>query len=200
MGGSGGVRQSARQNAIICPDFQRGEVSELADEHDLGLPKHVQDVKQKQVLETESYKQLLVNFIESRRQGLSPNTITFYRQCITPLLNYPLTAEGINLFLKSLTCGNGKFAYYRSIRTFCNWLYRSGYLKTNPIRLVDKPNVSRKMLPVITEEQMQIIFDAADNLRDKSIVCLLFDSGLRLSYLTKIPDRKVEGWSYPCIF
>jgi len=21
-----------------------------------------------------------------------------------------------------------------------------------------------------------------------------------LSYLTKIPDRKVEGWSYPCIF
>ena len=148
-----------------------------------GLPKHVQDVKQ-----------LLVNFIESRRQGLSPNTIIFYRQCITPLLDYPLTAEGINLFLKSLTCGNGKFAYYRSIRTFCNWLYRSGYLKTNPIKLVDKPNVSKKMLPVITEEQMQIIFNAADNLRDKSIVSLLFDSGLRLSEICSIRQNDID-WS-----
>ena len=32
----GSVKQSVKQNAIISTDFERGEVSELADEHDLG--------------------------------------------------------------------------------------------------------------------------------------------------------------------
>ena len=158
-------------------------MSELADEHDLGALKA-----------RTSVKQLLVNFLESRRQGLSPNTIIFYRQCLTPLLDYPLTAEGINFFLKSLSCGNGKFAYYRAIRTFCNWLCRSGYLQDNPMKLVDKPNVSKKMLPSIAEEQMQLIFNAADNLRDKCIVSLLFDSGLRLSEICSIKPDYID-WS-----
>ena len=35
-GVSGSVKQSVRQNAIIFSDFEHGEVSELADEHDLG--------------------------------------------------------------------------------------------------------------------------------------------------------------------
>ena len=30
------VSQSVKQSAIICAGFERGEVSELADEHDLG--------------------------------------------------------------------------------------------------------------------------------------------------------------------
>jgi integrase len=182
-----GVKQSAKQNAIIFPDFEHGEVSELADEHDLGLP------NQSHILsKSPNIKQLLAKFLESRRQGISPNTIIFYRQCLTPLLDYPLTAEGINLFLNSLTCGNGKFSYFRAIRTFCSWLYRNGYLKDNPIRLVDKPNVTRKILPSITEQQMQIVFDAADNLRDRCIVSLLFDSGLRLSEICSIKTSNID--------
>ena len=164
-------------------------MSELADEHDLGLPKQSRSLSK-----PPNIKQLLEKFIKSRRQGISPNTIIFYRQCLVPFLNYPLTTDGINLFLNSLSCGNGKFAYYRAIRTFCSWLYRNGYLKDNPIRLVDKPNVSRKILPSITEEQMKIVLDAADNLRDKCIVSLLFDSGLRLSEICSIKPAYID-WS-----
>ncbi len=34
--GVGGVKKSSGQNAIISFEFAHGEVSELADEHDLG--------------------------------------------------------------------------------------------------------------------------------------------------------------------
>ena len=98
-------------------------MSELADEHDLGLLKAKSNVKQ-----------LLNEFLESRRQGTSPHTILFYKRCLTPfLLVYPLTSDGIAKFLSSLSCGNGKFAYFRAIRAFINWLIRNDYFKDNPL-------------------------------------------------------------------
>jgi integrase/recombinase XerD len=156
-------------------------VSELADEHDLGASNA-----------NSSVKQLLTKFLESRRQGLSPHTITFYRRCITRPLDYPLTPEGINQFLHDLPCGNGKHSYYRAIRAFCNWLHRQGYFKDNPIRLVDSPSVAKKLLPAITEEQLQILLHKADNLRDKCIVSLLFDSGLRISEICSIKREDID--------
>ncbi|MHA2065340.1 MAG: tyrosine-type recombinase/integrase [Candidatus Thorarchaeota archaeon] len=161
-----------------------GGVSELADEHDLGLLKS-----------NSNGKQLVTRFLRSRREGLSPHTISFYRRCITPLVsNYPLTPEGINEFLHSLCCGNGKFAYYRAIRAFCNWLQRQNHIRDNPIRLVDRPNVSQRLLPSISEEQMEVILESADCLRDKCIVSLLFDSGLRLSEICSIKPEDID-WS-----
>ena len=42
------------------------------------------------------------------------------------------------------------------------------------------------MLPSITYEQLQILLDSADDLRDKCIISLLFDSGLRLNEICTI--------------
>ncbi|MFC2014595.1 tyrosine-type recombinase/integrase [Chloroflexota bacterium] len=64
---------------------------------------------------------LLTKFFNSKRQEISPQTIRFYRTCLTPFLkSYPLTSQGINGFLSNLTCGNATHAYYRAIRAFCN--------------------------------------------------------------------------------
>ena len=124
---------------------------------------------------------MLSDFLNSRRQGLSKNTLVFYQRCLSKAIGIDLTASGINNFLASLTCGNGKFAYYRAIMVFCIWLYRNGHIENNPIQLVDSPHVARKLLPSITEPQVDILIEATDTLRDTCIVSLFFDSGLRLS-------------------
>ena len=98
-----------------------------------------------------------------------------------------LTPQGTNSFLASLSCGNGKHAYYRAIRALCNWLEKEDYTQSNPIKKVDAPKVAKKLLPSITLEQLEILLAATDNLRDRAIVSLLADSGLRLS----------EIWSEP---
>jgi integrase len=137
---------------------------------------------------------MLSDFLNSRRQGISNHTLLFYQRCLYKAIGIDLTPEGVNNFLSSLTCGNGKFAYFRAIRAFCNWLHRQGYIEDNPIKLVDTPHVARKMLPAITEEQVQILLKVADSLRDKCIITMLFDSGLRLSEVCSIKPSDID-WS-----
>jgi site-specific recombinase XerC len=160
-----------------------GEVSELADEHDLGLPNS-----------SSNGKQLLYKFLNSRRQGISNHTVLFYRRCITRLIyNYPLTPDGINTFLSKLECnGGGKFAYFRAIRAFCNWLVRNDYLKVNPIKKVDPPKMGSPILPSITAEQVAYLIEYVDNLREKVIISLFADSGMRLTELAKIKHDDID--------
>jgi len=129
----------------------------------------------------------LDKFLQSRRQGSSVRTIEFYECCLKPfVLNYELTTEGINQFLRSLACGNGKHGYYRAIRAFCNWLYRNGYVKSNPIENVDPPKQSRKLLPCLNEDEVEYILEQARNVRDRAIISLFVDSGIRLNELVNI--------------
>lgn len=109
-------------------------------------------------------------------------------------IGYPLTPDGIGEFLHSLDCGNAKHSYFRAIRALCNWLCRQGYLKENPIRLVDSPSVAKRLLPSITEQQKDILLEATETLRDTCIVSLLFDSGLRLSEICAIKASDID-WS-----
>jgi len=140
---------------------------------------------------------LLTKFFNSRRQGISPQTIRFYRTCLTPFLRgYPLTSQGINEFLANLKCGNAKHAYYRAIRAFCNWATREGYLKLNAIKSVDAPKPSRQILPSLTMEQVDYLIEQVDNLRDEVIISLLADSGMRLSELANIKAGDIDWESH----
>jgi integrase/recombinase XerD len=130
---------------------------------------------------------LLDKFLKSRRQGSSIRTIEFYECCLKPfVLDYELTTDGINQFLRSRTCGNGKHGYYRAIRAFCNWLYKNRYVKSNPIENVDPPKQSKRLLPCLNEDEVEYILEQADNVRDKAIISLFVDSGIRLSELVNI--------------
>jgi integrase/recombinase XerD len=158
-------------------------VSELVDEHDLGLLSlYLKD------------KQLLSKFIQSRRQGLSENTVKYYTRCIKPFVCfYPLSSEGINDFLANLNCNNGgKLAYFKAIRAFCYWLARVGILEGNPLKNVYPPKPSKPILPSLTKEQAQYLIDYVDNIRDKTIISLFADSGMRLSELANIRDNDID--------
>jgi site-specific recombinase XerD len=135
---------------------------------------------------------LLTKFIASRRQGLSPRTIEFYESCLKPFVSeYELTSESINQFLSNLTCGNAKRSYFRALRAFCNWA-REDYVDENPITRVDQPKTSEPILPSLTVKQVEHLIKVADNLRDKCIISLFADSGMRLSELASIKASDIE--------
>jgi site-specific recombinase XerD len=101
---------------------------------------------------------LLTHFVNSRREGLSSRTLEYYRYCLTPYVNrYDLTADGINAFLSNLTCGNSKCNYYNAIAVFVRWLIKTGYLKDNPLNGVDKPKIAKRLLPSLTEAQVELL-------------------------------------------
>jgi site-specific recombinase XerD len=150
---------------------------------------------------------LLTTFIKSRRQGLSPRTLEFYRTYLKlskPVLGAEITGQQISRYIESLKCSNGgRHAYYRALRAFYNWLYsrKSGFnlnAQDNPILYVDPPKVERKILPSLTIEQVSALIKQAGSLRDKAIISLLTDSGLRLSELANIKVNDID-WKHRLI-
>jgi integrase len=57
---------------------------------------------------------------------------------------------------------------------------------------VDSPSVARKLLPSITEQQLGILLEATETLRNTCIVSLLFDSGLKLSETCAIKPDDID--------
>lgn len=96
------------------------------------------------------------SFLQSRRDGISPRTIEFYKCYLEkslPALDIAPTAKKLNCFLNSLTCSiGGKHAYYRAMSVFYNWFYspKSGYgdMNDNPILLIEPPKGQKLLCPV----------------------------------------------------
>ena len=155
-----------------------------------------------------SNPQLLVsNFLKSRRQGLSPRTIEFYGCYLNRaghVLGFHITGQDIAQFLDNLGCSNGgKHAYYRALRALYNWLYsrKSGYnlnSQDNPILAIEAPKVERMILPSLTIEQLDYLMEQAETIRDRAIISLFADSGLRLSELANINPHNID-WQHRLI-
>jgi site-specific recombinase XerD len=146
---------------------------------------------------------LINEFIDSRPEGLSPQSIKYYRAYLKrsiKVVSLNTTGRDIIAFMKSLKCSpGGKHSYYRTLKTFYNWLYsrKSGYhlnIQDNPILDVDAPKLDRKILPSLTTQQLDYLIEQAYCLRDKAIISLFADSGLRLRELASIELDNID-WS-----
>jgi site-specific recombinase XerD len=68
--------------------------------------------------------------------------------------------------------------------------------RDNPILLVQAPKVEKKILPSLSLEQVNHVIEQADSLRDKAIISLFADSGMRLNELVNIRAHDIDWQSY----
>jgi site-specific recombinase XerD len=141
------------------------------------------------------------SFLKSRRDGISPKTVTFYSGYLNRSISFlGLTPKPNEVyeFINSLSCSiGGKHAYYRAISVFYNWLYspKSGFgfdINSNPIALVDPPKKPKLILPSLSREQIQLLMEKTHCVRDKAIIALFTESGLRLSELVNIKYEDID--------
>jgi len=140
-------------------------------------------------------------FLKSRREGISPNTLRDYRITLSkalPALGLVPNTKAINRFLCALPCSlGGKYGYYKDLKAFYNWLYspRSGLdfkPESNPMKWVDAPKRPQLILPSLTREQVLGLLEKAESIRDKAIIALFTESGLRLSELTGVKLQDID--------
>ncbi|RLI34753.1 hypothetical protein DRO66_08295 [Candidatus Bathyarchaeota archaeon] len=134
-------------------------------------------------------QQWVDDFLASRPQNTSMNTFRYYQTCLYPAVGIDLTPKGINDWLTNVTKGNAKLSYYRAIKAFCNWLYKSKKIVKNPIDFVDKPKTAKRILPAITQEQLVTLIKNVTTLRDACLLRFLFDSGCRLSEVSGVEAK-----------
>jgi len=131
-------------------------------------------------------KELFNQFLESRPQGISQRTVESYHYTLTGFVGYPLTTDGINRYLDSLSCHNGKLKFYSCLRALFGWLYQNGYMLTNPIKRVYPPRTQKKLLPAVSKEQLDMLLSLCHCERDEALISLLWYSGMRISEAVNI--------------
>lgn len=94
-------------------------------------------------------------------------------------------AEQIKSGLKKSTVGRR----LASIRSFFKFLHREGYQKTNPAKFVSNPKVSKLLPKFLSIDDIFSLIEKPEGIglipaRDRSILELLYSSGLRVSELS----------------
>jgi len=85
--------------------------------------------------------------------------------------------------------------YYRVLHSFFNWLQREQLLDNNPFTYVKPPKKQTRLIKALSREEIERLFEACcgkDSLdiRNRSILSVFLDTGLRLSELSclKVSD------------
>lgn len=133
-------------------------------------------------------------FLQSREaMGVSPKTLCFYRERLSKFIRAvdykQATRQDIQKYLNSIPpnrYGLGtRHASFRAIKTLCRWL-QSEYGFFNPVEGMPAPILGRPILPSLEKEQVFYLIDEVSSVRDKAIIALFTESGLRLSELANI--------------
>jgi len=145
-------------------------------------------------------------FLDSREAvACSKPTLRFYRillQRYSGAIDYlKANSRTIERFLNDIPESNNnlctRHAYYRTLRAFYNWI-QAEYSIDNPMKGVRAPILSKVMLPALTADQVKQLIDGAESVRDKAIIALFAESGLRLAELTNIRPDDIN-WQGRCI-
>jgi len=141
-----------------------------------------------------------------RLENRSPRTIEFYATNLAHLTAFlpqvrveDLTASEMRQFLASRdpTHQQAMDAHYRALRAFFNWAVKQRYLVENPITQLKRPKVPIKVIPTFTIEDIKGMLqthttDTFLGRRNRAIVLVLFDTGIRASELLKLRLADVD--------
>jgi len=144
------------------------------------------------------------DFILSRKaMNCTPATIRFYRftagaflsWCETQGITSPeeVTARQVRQYLARLIDANKKdttvHANARAIRTLLRFWHAENYMSV--LIKFSMPKLEKKRLPVLTVEQLKQVLSVC-NKRDKAIVLVMVDSGLRRAEVCKLNWNDID--------
>ena len=141
-------------------------------------------------------------------RGLSRNTLSAYRSDLYKFLiwletqNVEIVNAHSSNILNYLAIHGKKSTRtvarnLSSIRRFYEYLCREDKIKVNPVDNIEAPRLGRNLPKSLTENEVELLLDAPDvkqalGLRDKSMLEILYATGLRVSELVTLTLHQVN--------
>lgn len=141
-------------------------------------------------------------------KGLSDNTRAAYQADIERFIEWagpgsPLTAttDTLAAFIVALTdtgiAPRSQARIISGLRSFFTWLMLSGRRTDNPCDNIDSPSLGRHLPDVLTLEEIDAMaaannLDTYTGLRNRTIIEVLYGSGLRVSELCTLETRRIS--------
>lgn len=152
---------------------------------------------------------LTLFLISCQVNNLSPRSIRDYGQKLKPFITFcrgqeitnpkQITVNAIRLYLLGLQQRMKPISvhdYYRSTKRFLNWLVEESILDENPMARLHPPKVPKRIITPFSVEQVKRMLAVCNNTfagyRDRAVVLVFIDTGLRLAELTGIMLSDVD--------
>ena len=133
----------------------------------------------------------------------SKNTINTYQNNLNILSNninkdlLKLNSKDIEHFISSLNLESSSISnYLSSFKTFYNYYVKIGLLKENPVLLIDSPKLKKHLPTYLTIDEIDKLLNIeikdAFSARNKSLLELLYATGLRISELINLEFKNID--------
>lgn len=143
--------------------------------------------------------------ISCKVEGKSPHTIDIYSIVLrrfSEVCNPTIAQAGdIRLFLLSLQETGRKSStvhvYYRSLKTFYNWLVNEGVIGKSPMLNIKPPKLPKLLIRPFTRQDIEnlMYLTKSDNfldLRNRGLFLIFLDTGIRLEEMSKIQLHDID--------
>lgn len=105
----------------------------------------------------------------------------------------PETIRGFLAHLDRLAlAGSSRRRKFSVVRSFSKWLKDAGYIANNPALQVEAPRTGQKEPKVLTKEEYQRVLSLVQKPRDRAILQLILQTGIRLSEVYRLDRSDVK--------
>ena len=80
----------------------------------------------------------------------------------------------------------------RVFQSFFTWMHREGYIIKDPCAAVNKIRADKIIKNLYSDEEMELMREAAKNLREKAIIEVLYSTGMRIGELEKLNKDDID--------
>ena len=155
--------------------------------------------------------ELLGAFISSKKvEGCSDKTIHYYRSSIEKLIATvkknvcDIATNDIRCYLadqqeqrglSKVTIDNLRRIY----SSFFSWLEDEDYITKSPVRRIHKVRTDALVKEVLTDENIEVLRDSCQEMRDIAMIDLLLSTGMRVGELVKINREDIDFQERQCV-
>lgn len=173
--------------------------------------KEVRNIEYTQVNIDTSNEETLRTFLAAKRvEGCSEKSINYYRTTlelmikkINKSMKY-VTTEDLRTYLSEyqqnskankVTIDNIR----RILSSFFSWLESEDYILKNPSRRIHKVRTGKTVKETYTDEELELMRDCCDTIRDLAIIDLLSSTGMRVGELVVLNKGNIDFDKRECI-
>ena len=192
-------------------------LNEMAEYLSIAQMKKLQEVLIENLSDTIAPKENIQNddylklFLDAKRiEGCSERTLHYYKVTVEQMLKKistpirKMTTDEIRTYLveyqqhggcSKVTIDNIR----RNISSFFSWLEEEDYILKSPMRRIHKIKTKTVVKEVISDENMEKMRDACEEVRDLAIIDLLYSTGIRVGELVRLNIADVNIEQRECV-
>lgn len=156
-------------------------------------------------------KDYLTSFIAAKRvEGCSDKTIRYYQATIKTALDKigksvkRITTDDLRGYIDSYQQESGASRVTvdnirRILSSFFTWLETEDHIMRNPMKRIHKVKTGKAVKETYSDEDLEVMRDGCDNIRDLAMIDVLASTGIRVGELVTLNRDDIDFENRECI-